>query len=237
MLKKILSLLLCIATVFCVAACGDTSDDTTTTTVVTGEPIIDFPPALQVQYDYRTFEDICEDVDCIVIATYVDAITYSNRYAKFTYNVKESLLGDLSGEIDLYIHAQTRTNCPPYNELPDVYTFYEINDEKHYFYEDGALQIPHGDDMPLTTEFVLFLTREEMVGFDEPQYTWYCAPMVNLTDLSKSTMYNEPLSKHIAGFDMSTATRERSGSISVTMLMTTMTPITRVSMPIMMVMA
>ena len=35
----------------------------------------------------------------------------------------------------------------------------------------------------------------------------------------------------------STATRERSGSISVTMLMTTMTPITRVSMPIMMVMA
>ena len=211
MFKKLFALLLCVAMIFSIAACSNTSDDTTTP-VMTGDGMTHgLIPELQdvhKQYDYKTFEDICAEADCIVIATYVDAITYSNRYAKFTYNVKESLLGDLSGEIDLYIHAQTRTNCPPYNELPDVYTFYEINDEKHYFYEDGALQIPHGDDMPLTTEFVLFLTREEMVGFDEPQYTWYCAPMVNLTDLSKSTMYNEPLSKHIAGFDMSTATRE-----------------------------
>lgn len=207
MLKKILTLLLCVAMIFSIAACGDTSDDTTTTTVVTGKPIIDFLPALQVQYDYRTFEDICEDVDCIVIANHVKDMEYSNRYAKFTYNVKESLLGDLSGEIDLYIHHQTSSNVPPYNELRDVQTYITINGEKHYFSEVNALQIPDREERP-TTEFVLFLTREEMVGFDEPQYTWYCAPMVNLTDLSKSTMYNEPLSKHIAGFDMSTATRE-----------------------------
>ena len=162
---------------------------------------IDLLPDIHKEYEYKTFEQICADAEYIVIANYVDAINYSDQYAKFVYNVKESLVGDISGNIDIY--------APVNYKRPYVYEFVEIDGEKHYF--DGedvyTLQAYACKDGLENAEFVMFLMLEDLEGFDEPQYVWYCATVVNLTYLSESKIYSLPLADHIE-FDISAATKE-----------------------------
>ena len=79
-----------------------------------------------------------------------------------------------------------------------------INGEEHFFSEDsGKVYTQDNEDV------VIFLVREEnLEGFSEPQYTWYRAPIVNLTNLADSEMYNKPIAEHMTGFEFDGATAE-----------------------------
>lgn len=208
MLKKLFSFFFCVVIAVFAVSCGGTSDNSTSQTLKITSALAssgeDLPPDLQdihKKYEYKTFEKLCEEVDYIVVANYVDSVNYSDEYSKFVYNVKESLRGDLSGNIDIYTKNLYKR--------PYVYTYVEVDGEKHYFTGEDVylLQMTESSDMLENMEFVMLLKLEELDGFEEPQYTWYCSTVVNLTDLSKSKIYSIPLEGHI-GIDISTATRE-----------------------------
>lgn len=196
-MKKILSLMLCIISVICIAACGDNSKSTGRTPTLSGGSCILYPPGYHngIKYEdveYLTFEEMCAKADCIVVVNYVDYTEYNDLYRKHTFYVKESILGDLSGEIEVYVKCEKNKN---YRVM--------INGKENYFYEDN-LGINERPD-----EVMLFLTLEEnLPGFSSPQYIWHGAPFIQLCNLEESSMYNEPISKHMTGFDFDNASRE-----------------------------
>ncbi len=196
-MKKIISILLCIASIFCATACGDNSESTgKPPTLSNGFCILDAPGYHNgIKYEdveYLTFEEMCAKADCIVVVNYVDYTEYNDLYRKHTFYVKESILGDLSGEIEVYVKCEENKN---YRVM--------INGKENYFYED-SLGINERPD-----EVMLFLTLEEnLPGFSSPQYIWHGAPFIQLCNLEESSMYNEPISKHITGFDFDNASRE-----------------------------
>ena len=203
MLKKIISLIICAASLLCIAACGDTVTSNTTPTLTLPRPplgwssCILYPPGYHdgIKYEdieYLTFEEMCGEVDCIVVVDYIYDIEYNDYYSKYAFNVKESILGDLDGEIEVYVKFEEDKN---YRVM--------INGKAHYFWEISFDVTQETDDL------VLFLTLEEdLPGFSSPQYTWYRAPFINLANLEYSGMYNDYISNHMTGFDFNNATRE-----------------------------
>ena len=181
-------------------ACADTQNTSETTTI---PPLVSgnsggcgtVPPTI-VDVEYMTFEEMCASVDYIALANCTDGITYNDHYAKFTYNIKECIFGELPSEIDVFLKADLTIKRTEYRVT--------INGEEHFFSEDsGKVYTQDNEDV------VIFLVREEnLEGFSEPQYTWYRAPIVNLTNLADSEMYNKPIAEHMTGFEFDGATAE-----------------------------
>ena len=203
-LKKSFCTIMAVASVFCMASCADANATSKTTmdpsTAVSGDSGGcggEKDTFKSEEIEYLTFEEMCANADYIVVANYVDAIMYSDTYARFTYKIKESLYGDLyyddlSGVIDICVKAEEDKNY-----------MVDINGREQCFWEDS---LNHGY---VIEDVVLFLTLEEnMEGFSSPQYTWRGAPIVNLRDLSKSEMYNESIAEHMTGLDITKATSE-----------------------------
>jgi hypothetical protein len=142
--------------------------------------------------EYKTFEEICGEVDFIVIASLVNEDWANDNYAKFTFNVKEALYGELSGEIDVYLRANE-------NMMKRV-----VLDGENIDYVEDDLTLNSGND-----ELILFITLEENIGgIEGAEYTWCGAPIVNLSKLSYSQLYGQFIGNHMTGFDMSEATKE-----------------------------
>ncbi len=190
-LKKASCLIIAAMSAFCMVSCADIQETTATPSSFWGDSGGEKPEIVYKEIEYMTFEEMCASVDYIVIASYIDAIPYDDNYAKFTIDIKESLYGDLSGQIDFYPRSK-------------AYEAFKVN-------ADGR-EVQFWDDRfrfhKQTDEIVFFLVKENIEGFDEPQYTWHGAPMVNLSNLNYSEMYSEPISKHMTGFDFDNATRE-----------------------------
>ncbi len=199
--KKASCLIIAAMSAFCMVSCADTQETTTYNTFVFFEPgwssCVLYPPGYNngIKYEeveYLTFEEMCAKVDCIVVVNYVDYTEYDDYYRKHTFYVKESILGDLSGEIEVYVKCEKNKN---YRVM--------VNGKEHYFYEDsfGVNEI--------TDDVMLFLALEEnLPGFSSPQYIWHGAPFIDLTYLDYSSMYNDSISKHMTGLDFNNATRE-----------------------------
>ena len=196
-MKRIIAILLCIASILCVAACGDSSKSTGTSPTLSGGSCILYAPGYHngIKYEdveYLTLEEMCAKVDYIVVVTYANRSEYNDIYDKHTFCVKESIWGDLSGEIEVYVKSEKNKD---YRVM--------INGKEHFFCEDtfGINSI--------TDEIMLFLTLEEnLPGVSSPQYIWRGAPFIYLSNLKESSMYNELISKHITGFDFDNASRE-----------------------------
>ena len=194
MLKKLLAILLCVASVACMAACADVQE--TTGNPVQGSTSHMPPPNAGIvpkDYEYVTFEEFCKETEYIVIANFVSESEFSEECMKLTFNVKSSLRGDLSGNVDVYLRTDEEGCGRVFaggREILFSENYFEWLREN-------------------TDDIVLFLTLENVVEvFSAPQFTWHFATAINLTHLDASEMYNEPIAKHMTDFDFDNATSE-----------------------------
>ena len=200
-LKKVSCFTIAVISVFCITACDSGGSVSTTKNPFGGMQsmvcTVEVPGYHNgIKYEevqYLTFEEMCEKVDYIVVANSIDIVYYYDEaYVKYSFNIKESILGDLTGEIDVCVKAEEEKNY-----------MVDVNGRKRCFWET-PMEIPEKTD-----DVVLFLTLEEnLEGFDAPVYTWRGAPSINLDRLDLSEMYNEPIAKHMTGLDFNNAARE-----------------------------
>ena len=179
-IKKLVSLMFCIVSIFCIAACGN---ETTTKSgsLATGSS---YSPI----YIYNTFEENFDDIDTVVKAKIKESYRFSKRYDKFTFEVTEVLRGVAGDTIDVYA-IDTKGNIFANGHSVDFY-------ENGFIFEEGV-------------EYLLMLRMGSDVYCKvNPRYAFQRAMVINLDDIPKSEMYNEPLALHAKGIDVNTCTKE-----------------------------
>lgn len=208
MLKKIISLIICAASAFCITACSNTENQSTSTSSTT-KPILK-PPSFTdsnsgntstdgnkyaYSYSYKSFEENLEEVNTVVKAGLVSIADYGDERVKFTFTVNEVLLGKAEETIDVIV-----TNWLGFLAGPDG--------SQIYFSNDGVFSDIHYDNEDFG-EFLLMLVRsEDVYNKVNPRYQWQRGMIINLDYIPKSEMYNEPLAKHATGIDVNTCTKE-----------------------------
>ena len=205
MLKKIISLIICAATVIGVSACANTEDRSTTTAskvpnihIPTGSTSVNVSQNGNMQshsYKYISFEENLEEVNTVVKAKLVSIADCGDERVKFTFNVNEVLLGKAEETIDVVVTAWLG-----FLAAPDGRPIYFANDSVFTEYVDGVEE---------NGEFLLMLIRsEDVYNKVNPRYQWQRGMIINLDYIPKSEMYNEPLAKHATGIDINTCTKE-----------------------------
>ena len=203
-MKKIIALVLVIFSVFLCVSCNNaiSTDETTTTDILSLGSAIDYlstTPPVVIPYPYLTFEEMCESATDIVVAKLKSADSYGNKHAKFTFQISETIFGNASGEIEVYV-----PNTPCQVTLRDgmeVYIPGTGQVKTVTFYEDSA-SFSRGDNLLILTQ------KADVYSTPSVYYAWSCATCVNLDDLELSEMYNLPLAPHVTGIDINTCTRE-----------------------------
>ncbi len=182
--KKLVSLILCVASIFCVAACGNETI-TKSNSLATGSSLGSGSSAL---YPYRTFEEAFDYVDTVVKAKIKGSYNFSKRYDKFTFEVTEVVSGVAGDTIDVY--------------ASDLKGHFFANGHSVNFYENGVT-FNEGD------EYLLLLAmNSDVYAKVNPMYLLRFATTINLDNLPKSKMYSEPLELHAKGIDVNTCTKE-----------------------------
>lgn len=183
-MKKIIAILLCIASVFCIAACG--SEQTTSSnnkTLQTGTS-----GGASAMYPYRTFEEAFEFVDTVVKAKIKESYKFSKRYDKFVFEVTEVVSGVAGDTIEVF--------------ASDMKGNFFANGHSVNFYENGVI-FNEGE------EYLLLLGMNYDVYCKiNPMYFLRFATAINLDNLPESKMYSEPLALHAKGIDVNTCTKE-----------------------------
>ena len=194
-MKKIIAILLCLCTVFCMVACDNSKISSTTK-----DPLFDQGNRLPnnshggtsgygAVYDYRSFEDNLKEVDTIVKAKFVSISPVGDEYVKFTFSVSETLLGKVEDTINIYASVMEGTLGSPHGNTI-------------YFSEDSVTVM---EDY----EYLLMIIKSEDVYSElSPRYGWQRGMIINLDDISASEMYNESLALHATGIDINTCTKE-----------------------------
>jgi hypothetical protein len=213
MLKKIIALILCIASAICVIACGNIETQSTPL-VTTDTDITDITTARtqgtwgsiggghsggantnqSFSYSYESFEENLREIDTIVRATFV-TISYDGKdYIKYTFKVNEVLLGVAGETIDVLVRDNIGLVCTPDGRC--IY-FSEIDVFQDY------------NEAEAESEFLLMLNSTVSVYYNIPaHYGWQRGMIINLDYIHKSEMYNEPLAYHATGIDINNCTKE-----------------------------
>ncbi len=203
-MKKIIAFVLVILSVLLCASCDNTAhtEQMATTDIIAPGSAVDYPattPPVVLIYPYRTFEEMCELATDVVVARIIEPPKeYGENYWKYTIEIRETVVGEASGILELYI---TSLKCQ---------VLFPNGGRNHNFSELGfeSFYGPLGQN-----DYLLVLTKSEDV-YRTPQvnYTWSCAALIPLDDLKHSDMYysgyRELSADHFTGIDTQTCTRE-----------------------------
>jgi hypothetical protein len=203
LMNKIIALVLVIFSALLCVSCNNTShtESTVTTDVISPGSEIDYPATTAptvIATPYLTFEEMCENATDVVVARIIEPPEeYSDDYYKYTIEISETVVGDASGVLELYI---TSLKYEVY--FPDI-------GKTHYFTELD----PETYSGPLgEAEYLFILTKSEDV-YRTPQinYTWSCATVIPLDLLRFSDMYHSQNNliylNHFTGIDPTSCTR------------------------------
>ena len=193
MLKKIISLLICAASVLCISACDNvelTRGNVEFPEVIGPAGNNKFPGMSSSSHGdviYRSFETACQEFTNVIIAT----STGMDLDGYWTFDVQESIFGETEDKI-----CMSRGNSLKLVTSLGVgysITYYE-NDK---FFETGET-------------YLLMLNKDSSVYYSKKQTFYYtaCAIQISLDNISESRMYGESAKRHITGVDIDTCTRE-----------------------------
>ena len=193
MLKKIISLVICAASVLCIAACDNvelTRGNVEFPEVIGPAGNNKFPGLSSSSHGdvfYRSFEAACPEFTNVVIAT----STGMDSDSYWTFDVQESIFGETEDKICMSMGSSLKL----VTSLGGGYgiTYYE-NDK---FFETGET-------------YLLMLKKDSSVYYSKKQTFYYTAyaTQISLDNISESRMYGESAKRHITGIDIDTCTKE-----------------------------
>lgn len=207
-MKRIITLALLTISVLLCGSCTNSNytDHTETTDNLISGSVVDFPdttPHVIATYPYRTFEEMCELATDVVVASMTKSPEeYGEDHWKYTVEVSETVVGEASGVLELYIPT---LSCQATTPDGYVLNFGEVGVESYL----GTID----------EEILLILTRKADV-YSTPQinYVWNCATVIPLNNLKQSDMYMtgnwggltwfKLSTEHFTGIDTQTCTRE-----------------------------
>ncbi len=207
-MNKIIALMLVVFSVLLCVSCNNTSntESTVTTDILSPGSVVDYPattPPVVLIYPYRTFEEMCELATDVVVARIIKPPEeYGEDHWKYTVEVSETVVGEASGVLELYIPT---LSCQATTPDGYVLNFGEVGVESYL----GTID----------EEILLILTRKADV-YSTPQinYVWNCATVIPLNNLKQSDMYMtgnwggltwfKLSTEHFTGIDTQTCTRE-----------------------------
>ncbi|MBQ1232912.1 MAG: hypothetical protein IIX86_05210 [Clostridia bacterium] len=131
--------------------------------------------------EYMSFEDACKLATDVVIATFIGARPYGTSYQEYSFVVKENLLGEASGQIDVY--------------AMDIDVIVENEAVKSY--NEQQLFLEHN------TDYLLVLYHSASVYDEVDVYQFICNIVIEVSNPSNSKMYNQAITQHSAEFDFS----------------------------------
>lgn len=191
-MKKIISVILFILLMLSATSCGDAWDGTKVSLDGTGwsEPLTG-GDGYSATYAYQTFEEYCTSnfVTDVVVATLISRDTFGKDHMKYTFEVKEAILGKASGQIEVivpFLEGQVPFDRTGYLKFNEAY-----------------IPVVVGADylLPLRRSVDLYSTPNEY-------YTWSYSIAIFLDNMPNSEMYNSPLALHVTGIDIGACTRE-----------------------------
>ena len=202
-MNKIIALVLVIFSALLCVSCDNTShtESTVTTDILFPGYAIDYPATTAptvIATPYLTFEEMCENATDVVVARIIEPPEeYSDDYWKYTIEISETVVGDASGVLELYITSLKHR------------VYFSEMDKTHYFTELG----PETYYGPLgQNDYLFILTKSESV-YRTPQinYTWSCATVIPLDNLKYSDMYHSQINfidlNPFTGIDPTSCTR------------------------------
>ena len=133
--------------------------------------------------EYMSFEDACNLATDVVIATFTGARPYGASYSEYSFIVKENLLGEASGQINVY--------------AKDIDVI--VENAAVGSYNEQQLFLEHN------TDYLLVLYHNASVYDEVDVYQFICNIVIEMSNLSNSKMYNQSIALHSAKFDFLTA--------------------------------
>lgn len=131
--------------------------------------------------DYLTFENACELATDVVVATFTGSRPYGASFTEYSFTVKDRLLGEAPNEINVY--------------AMDVNIL--VEHESVGAYNEQELFLEHN------TDYLLVLDHRVSVYNEVDIYQFICNIVIDVSDVSDSTMYNQSIVAHSANFDFS----------------------------------
>lgn len=207
-MRKIIICLLCCVMVLSLIGCSVQNPQTTDTTngdaennTVVNPPVIEEPKQPEESYnepsqsltendedyvvsanmDYLNFENACKFATDVVVATFTGSRPYGASFTEYSFTVKDRLLGDAPEEINVY--------------AMDVNIF--VENESVGAYNEQELFLEHN------TDYLLVLDHRVSVYNEVDIYQFVCNIVIDVSDISNSTMYNQSIVAHSQSFDFS----------------------------------
>ncbi|MBQ9161922.1 MAG: hypothetical protein IJX74_01465 [Clostridia bacterium] len=119
---------------------------------------------------YYTFEDACAEATDVVVATFNGTGHYNYNYSRYSFTVKENILGSAPENINVYVWLET-----------------------------GGPSLERGKD------YLIPLYHSANIYNKVEVYSFIGDTVIDVSDVSASTMYDQPISLRSESFDFSKA--------------------------------
>jgi len=133
--------------------------------------------------EYISFEEALGLATDLVIAQYIGSKAFGENLVEFEFYVKENLLGYASSRIFIYVDK--------------TFGYHVSNNEKHFMVDNYEIKF-HKEVYYLLP---LVAINNPLASIDENGFTLILNTVINLNDLTESTMYGENLIHHSTDFD------------------------------------
>ncbi|MBQ8448413.1 MAG: hypothetical protein IJX27_05740 [Clostridia bacterium] len=226
-MKKIISIILCIISVFCIVACGNiesipttnsttgtaiTSDTNTTVTTAstTATPLsttgTDTTSSIQ-RPAYSTSPHHSSSGSATSIS-YESFEEVTSRYVDTIVKAEIVSVSSYGDDHTKYVFKVNEVLMGDAEGTIDVLIVNRTdlipgpNSERIYYKHNGVIFYDN-------TEYLLLLSKSGTVYTKiYPYYVWIRGLVINLNDITLSEMYNQPLANHATGIDINTCTKE-----------------------------
>lgn len=132
---------------------------------------------------YLDFEDACALATDVVVASFDGSRPYGSSFTEYSFTVKDRLLGNAPEQINVY--------------AMDVDI--SVENESVGSYNEQELFLEHD------TDYLLVLDHRMSVYNEVDIYQFVCNIVIDVSELSDSTMYNQPIFSHSEAFDFTTS--------------------------------